>query len=301
MFRIASFQCVRPFGLRGKKRPIPAPVSPAPSKIPYGEFSPVRLQASCQRRPSSGDPTLTSPQWRSRPRAFYSVGGLASKRHTQLLTPHTRPVALGSAIGSVVQRPRRLLWPHPRLWRAAPAYEFVRRVRKHQSFPNLLCRSFGPCRRPYPGGFDDLIRLLIHHRYCFHPPCRDSATTWSNQSGPVGCLTRLQRSLYATARFHCSLCPARAFTSELALPMSPSNSVGYDYVGNSQFPRLIFHQQDKQPYGLHTRINTVEHSKFFFMPKPASVMDTLPPKPRTRSSAFTLTSPRSHAFTPSSS
>ena len=104
------------------------------------------------------------------------------------------------------------------------------------------------------------MRLFIRHRCCFHPPCRDSATTWSNQSGPAGCLTRLQRSLYATARIHCSLCPARAFTSELALPMSPSNSVGYDYVGNSQFPRLIFHQQDKQPYGLHARVITPKHT-----------------------------------------
>jgi hypothetical protein len=35
--------------------------------------------------------------------------------------------------------------------------------------------------------------------------------------------------------------------------MSPSSSVGYDYVGNSQFPRLVFYQPDKQPYGLHTQ------------------------------------------------
>ena len=30
-------------------------VSSAPSKIPYGGFSPVRLQAGCQERPSSCD------------------------------------------------------------------------------------------------------------------------------------------------------------------------------------------------------------------------------------------------------
>ena len=36
--------------------------------------------------------------------------------------------------------------------------------------------------------------------------------------------------------------------------MSPSSSVGYDYVGNSQFPRLVFYQPDKQPYGLHTQL-----------------------------------------------
>jgi hypothetical protein len=53
MFRMNSFQCFRPFGLRGKWPPIPAPVSPAPSKIPYGGFSPVRLQTSIRWPPSS--------------------------------------------------------------------------------------------------------------------------------------------------------------------------------------------------------------------------------------------------------
>jgi hypothetical protein len=55
---------------------------------------------------------------------------------------------------------------------------------------------------------------------------------------------------------HGSPCPARTFTSELALPMSPPDSVGYHYAGNSQFPRLVFHQQDRQPYGLHLQKNT---------------------------------------------
>jgi hypothetical protein len=105
-----------------KKRPIPAPVSPALSKIPYGGFSPVRLQASCQRRPSLAKPTWTLPQWLSPARAFDSVRGLASKRHTRILTPHTRPVALGSATGYIVRQPHRLLWPHPRLWNSATAY-----------------------------------------------------------------------------------------------------------------------------------------------------------------------------------
>ena len=111
MFRMTSFRCVRPFGLRGKKRPIPAPVSPAPSKIPYGEFSPVRLQTSCQRRPSLAN-QLTNLYVLTvaiSGASVYSVGGLASKRHSLCLTPHTRPVALGSAPGSVVRQPQRLL------------------------------------------------------------------------------------------------------------------------------------------------------------------------------------------------
>ena len=126
MFRMNSFRCIRPFGLRGKKRPIPAPVSPAPSKIPYGEFSPVRLQTSCQRRPSLAN-QLTNLYVLTvaiSGASVYSVGGLASKRHLLCLTPHTRPVALGSASGFVVRRPQCLLWPHPRLWHSATSYSF---------------------------------------------------------------------------------------------------------------------------------------------------------------------------------
>jgi hypothetical protein len=52
-------------------------VSSAPSKIPYGGFSPGRLQTSCQQRPSWPSPTYTLPQFPCPPRAVYSVVGLA--------------------------------------------------------------------------------------------------------------------------------------------------------------------------------------------------------------------------------
>jgi hypothetical protein len=29
-------------------------------------------------------------------------------------------------------------------------------------------------------------------------------------------------------------------------------------MGNSQFPRLVFHQQDTQPYGLHTERTEID-------------------------------------------
>ena len=43
-FRSIGFRCISPFGRRGKEPPDPAYVSFSPSKIPYGGFSPVRLQ-----------------------------------------------------------------------------------------------------------------------------------------------------------------------------------------------------------------------------------------------------------------
>src|SRR5712664_3557372 len=70
-------------------------VSSTPFKIPYGGFSPVRLQTRLTPRPPS--------------RAY--------QRHRELLTTTTSPVALGSPTGYIVQPARRLLGPHLRLCR----------------------------------------------------------------------------------------------------------------------------------------------------------------------------------------
>ena len=95
-------------------------VSSAPSKIPYGGFSPVRLQAGCQRRPSSPPDDFDASTVEVWPARVFPVIGLAPKRHARLLTPHTSPAALGSASGSALRQPHRLLWPHPSFWAAPP-------------------------------------------------------------------------------------------------------------------------------------------------------------------------------------
>src|SRR5438045_1988688 len=95
-------------------------VSPAPSKIPYHGFSPVRLQAVCHRRPSSpqGDIDVSTVAFSSMCVLFRSRTRV--RRHSRRLTPHTCPVALGSANGYIVRRPHRLLWPHPRFCPTPP-------------------------------------------------------------------------------------------------------------------------------------------------------------------------------------
>ena len=95
---------------------------------------------------------LTRPQWLSPPGALFSVVGLSSKRHAALLTPPTRPVALGSASGYAVRRPHRLLWPHPSFCPPPPVSGLCRRPCDEQKFPNLLRLSLIPCRRLYSGG-----------------------------------------------------------------------------------------------------------------------------------------------------
>jgi hypothetical protein len=152
-------------------------VSSAPSKIPYGGFSPVRLQAGCQQHPSpprsSFDVTTV---------AFSSVRVLVRsrtcvRRHSRLLMPHTCPVALGSASGYIVRRPHRLLWPHPSFCRSPLVYcPYASGSFDEQKFPNLLRQGVIPCRRLYSGG----SRAPLISRsggLGLHPFCRGSATT----------------------------------------------------------------------------------------------------------------------------
>ena len=149
-------------------------VSSAPSKIPYGGFSPVRLQAGCQKRPSSphGD-------FDGSPVAFSSVRilfGRTPVRLPRLLTPHTCPVALGSASGYIVRRPHRLLWPHPSFCQPASDYGLCAGHSWPQKVPNLLCQGLIPCRRPYSGGSRAPITSLSVG-VGLHPFCTGSATT----------------------------------------------------------------------------------------------------------------------------
>jgi len=144
-------------------------VSFSPSKIPYGGFSPVRLQTGSRPQPSPiahaiglyaiSIPfsfALGSSQWEQSP---LCVGVQA------IPSGHSGPEALGSASGCSVPSRHRLLWPHPRLWRppgglcSSPTGLCLGEgqalhVAEHQRFPNLSCMSILPCRLPYPGGSD---------------------------------------------------------------------------------------------------------------------------------------------------
>ena len=117
-------------------------VSSAPSKIPYGGFSPVQLQAGCQKHPSSprGDFDASTV-------AFSSVGVLfrsrtCVRRHSRLLTPHTCPVALGSASGCSVRQPLGLLWPHPSFWSSPPVCILIPSAAGEPEVPQFTLPGF---------------------------------------------------------------------------------------------------------------------------------------------------------------
>jgi len=69
----------------------------------------------------------------------------------------------------------------------------------------------------------------------------------------VGCVTRLQSSLHATARSLASSSPARTFTIKLPPDGSPRSDVDYNYTANNQLPQPDFHRQDTRPYGLRAK------------------------------------------------
>ena len=79
----------------------------------------------------------------------------------------------------------------------------------------------------------------------------------------VGRVTRLQSSLYATARSLDSPSPARTFTIKLSPDGSPRADVDYNYTANNQLPQPDLHRQDTRPYGLRTKPRNMENAKFY--------------------------------------
>lgn len=138
------------------------PVSASPSKIPYGGFSPVRLQTGLGPSPSlpgTRPTTYRRPESRSPASTLAPRGAIAalSRRREASGSPEpSGPEALGSPAGCIVPSGRCLLWPHPRLQFSLIDLWFSSMglclAAESWRFPALLCLSFCPCRLPYPGG-----------------------------------------------------------------------------------------------------------------------------------------------------
>jgi hypothetical protein len=132
-------------------------VSSAPSKIPYGGFSPVRLQTGRQRQPSPSRAYMPlKPRQASRDPAHQgSRRTVSASSDSRRSIPVQRPLARRRVILS-----RRL---NATMASSAPLVLSRRLIRsvstaglctkgQGQRVPNLSCLSVDPCRCLYPGG-----------------------------------------------------------------------------------------------------------------------------------------------------
>ena len=144
-------------------------VSSAPSKIPYGEFSPVRLQTRLTPRPPSSGwtPRLIGRHCRYlRPRRFVRSGSCdqpapKTSDHDRESSGPWLPDRLycpaSSSLTMATSAPRsatqRLMCYSARL-RAQLA--------SRRGSPICSANPFTPCRRPYPGGPRDCVQRCLH-------------------------------------------------------------------------------------------------------------------------------------------
>ena len=141
-------------------------VSSTPSKIPYGGFSPVRLQAGFRPQPSPryalglyaaraqapaanvasfeasrSEPVKQPFSWTHQPRGPWLASGLCCPAGSSLTMASSEPLGLSC----------RLMSSSAGLCPSAKA----------ERFPTFICVPFAPCRLPYPGGSVGRIRLLL--------------------------------------------------------------------------------------------------------------------------------------------
>jgi hypothetical protein len=215
-----------------KWRPIHAPVSPAPSKIPYGGFSPVRLQTSISVQPSSDHRCQT-----------YMHVPSSSGIHP-LLCPVIWAKAQPDAPNTESEHsssgpwlPNRLFCPvrssltmttSAPLSAARPAYELFRRAavmsRQPQRVPNLLYQSFMPCRRLYSGGSSNCLRRSLHYWSCLRQERSGSATTSSHHAGPSGACNGAAAFTSCYGLAYCSPCSGQGFYDRACMGLGYPNS-----------------------------------------------------------------------------
>ena len=217
-------------------------VSSSLSKIPYGGFSPVRLQTGSPRRPSSSLARSVLYAVQVRPSDPDS-----HRWHSQRVVCHrtSRPEALGSPAGYVVPPGHRLLWPHPRLWSPPADLCFIRRVfvaqllpTRRPELPQFTLRVSTHVPHSVPRWTARLlVTVTSSHILAFAIFVLARQPTSPQNRILVACVTRLQVSLYATARWACSPCPGQDFYFRAFIPGGrPPETSSITTWAYSQFP-----------------------------------------------------------------
>jgi hypothetical protein len=250
-------------------------VSSSLSKIPYGGFSPVRLQTGFQPRPSSNMPSLSArPAFTQSHRIYTWLKSLSQKGALFRRRTCVQAELPLSYLNHPVQRslaPQRVMLSH----RLIAYYDLIRASLPlppvyvlssgslpyglvwagNKKVPNLSCLSFPIVPSSVPRRLGDCLELLLHRPLWPSPSSHqvgvrlstlgrflrgscNEAAKFASCYGPMRLLALLRQG-----RLHSSF-------HLLGFPLTVSNMTTR---ANNQFPRPDFHRLDKQPYRLHTK------------------------------------------------
>jgi hypothetical protein len=250
-------------------------VSPSLSKIPYGGFSPVRLQTGIKPRPSSKMSSLSArPAFTQTPWTYTRLPSLSPKRAFIRRGTFVQAELPLSYRNNPVQRslaPQRVMLSH----RLIAYYDLIRASLPlppvyvlssgslplgllragNEKVPNLSCLSFPIVPSSVPRRLGDFFRLLLHRPLWPSPS--------SHKVGArVSTLGRFSRgSCNEAAKFASCYGPMKLLAllrqgrllSSFHLLGHPSGVSSITTRADNQFPRPDFHRLDKQPYRLHTK------------------------------------------------
>jgi hypothetical protein len=250
-------------------------VSIALSKIPYGGFSPVRLQTGFQPRPSANMSSLSARPAFTHPRRIYTrLKSLSPKRANCFryrtcvqsgLSPSdaNHPVQRSLAPQRVMLsrriiayydliRASRSLPPVYGLSSGSLPYGLVRAGT--EKVPNLSCLSFPIVPSSVPRRLGDCLQLLLHRPLWPSPSLQKVGARLSTLAGSLRGLCN------EGAKFTLCYGPMKLLALlRQGLLLSIFHILGHPLGvssittrANNQFPRPGFHRLDRQPYRLHT-------------------------------------------------
>ena len=247
----------------------------SPSKIPYGGFSPVRLQTGIQPQSSLTGIRVKREARMRRIHATLSVaivtlsGSCSPRFPRSIYTSCTVP----SSCDFPVQRPLARLRVIVSRWVFA-YYGLIRGSRPARCLISFIQQA--RALRP-PSGWARELPQFAPRVFPFVPPSVPRQTQRLPMTVPsplalafaifaqarhlllthtgyrVSCVTRLQGSFHTAARRLVRPSPARAFTSELSPAGSPQRGVGYNYTAYSQFRDRTYTGKTRGPMGCEQR------------------------------------------------
>jgi hypothetical protein len=232
-------------------------VSSAPSKIPYGGFSPVRLQTRLTQRPPSRAFKLPLigrhcrylvSRRLIRSRTFVQAAPRTSDHDRESSGPWLRRRLFCPSASSLTMATSALLRPPNGLWIIPSGCEPVSPAAEGPQFTLPFRSPHAAARTPVAPAIALNDVLIAGFVFAELAPARQPQ--FPTAPNRVGSVTRLQRSLHATAWSVAGPASARTFTTELSWVGSPPAQVGYDWMVHRHLPSPDFHRLDWQHYGL---------------------------------------------------